>query len=278
MLFIKTGDGYKIADWYTDSTFSYDQINRGTAISMNDPDIWFKSSSASILSNCEEYQDCLEASLQSTAALVADVNENSVARAATSVDFNRSAMATYALNNCSKTNPSRGSSQVPEYKDFSTVSSTSWDCTNFISHVMLSGGAPVYNNGVNQSTTGWYYVNLNNRSSSWSSVEQFNTYVTNNYINHNKGPAALSSVYYSNIEFSPYSYNSSLGNVIQINYGGATFGHSTVITGFIQNAGGTYNACITSRTAPGNYNYNRSLSAAYPGNTYRLISLISYYN
>lgn len=64
MLFIKTNDGYKIADWYIDSPLSYDQINRGAAVSMDDPDIWLKDGAVDMIDNCEKYQDEIEAWIQ----------------------------------------------------------------------------------------------------------------------------------------------------------------------------------------------------------------------
>lgn len=123
MLFIKTINGYKIADWYTDSPLSYDQINRTTALSIDDPDIWLKSSSMSILNNCEAYKNEIEGWIQAPDVSAAHFDNDNLpmTTATTRYSFNRDAMVTYALTNCSAPNPVRGSSQVPEYKDFSTI-------------------------------------------------------------------------------------------------------------------------------------------------------------
>lgn len=50
------------------------------------------------------------------------------------------------------------------------------DCTNFASQCLYSG-APVMNF---QKTFGWYYINLNDRSPAWTSVEYFYEFLTKN--------------------------------------------------------------------------------------------------
>ena len=53
----------------------------------------------------------------------------------------------------------------PEFYNFSSLGG---DCTNFISQCMLYGGFEM-----NFNPNGWYYVNLNNRSPSWTGVNEF---------------------------------------------------------------------------------------------------------
>ena len=59
-----------------------------------------------------------------------------------------------------------------EFYDFSTMGG---DCTNFISQCMFYGGFEM-----NFAPNGWYYVNLNNRSPSWTGVEEFWNFGINN--------------------------------------------------------------------------------------------------
>lgn len=94
--------------------------------------------------------------------------------------LNKSNMVTWANNNCAKANPSSGNSNKAPYYDFSQISGN-YDCTNFVSHAILAGGSVLYNTGnTGISSTGWYYKNLNNRSSSWSGVANLYSFLTSN--------------------------------------------------------------------------------------------------
>lgn len=109
--------------------------------------------------------------------------------------FNRSNMVSYArttaplkkhtdnrlYKDSNHTVSARGSSQAPYYYDFSSLSNA-YDCTNFASHVLLSGGAKIKNNGVSAPNTtnggGWYFNNANppgptSRSESWAGADAF---------------------------------------------------------------------------------------------------------
>ena len=64
-------------------------------------------------------------------------------------------VVSYARNNFDKPQPNSGDGIVPYY-DFSDIPGN-WDCTNFVSHALLAGGANVYDTGGNGiSSTGWY--------------------------------------------------------------------------------------------------------------------------
>ena len=52
----------------------------------------------------------------------------------------------------------------PEYYDFDGLGG---DCTNFVSQVLAAGGAEQ-----NYSQNGWYFNSINNRSPSWSGVNE----------------------------------------------------------------------------------------------------------
>lgn len=54
-------------------------------------------------------------------------------------DLDTNAMASYAYNNAAKASPSSGDGVTPYY-DFSLITGN-YDCTNFISHCLLAGGA-----------------------------------------------------------------------------------------------------------------------------------------
>ncbi|OMF31325.1 amidase domain-containing protein [Paenibacillus sp. FSL H8-0259] len=75
----------------------------------------------------------------------------------------RSNIVTYAIVNSSKTDPSSGNSSYAPYYDFSAIAN---DCTNFISHSLLAGGAK-------ENRTSWYYDSLSARTPSWAGVNEF---------------------------------------------------------------------------------------------------------
>ena len=93
--------------------------------------------------------------------------------------LNNTAIVNWARSNYNKNQPSPGKSSVP-YFDFSEMSGA-YDCTKFVSHAELAGGAKINDTGGSGiSSTGWYYRNINNRSSSWSGVDQFYNYMITN--------------------------------------------------------------------------------------------------
>lgn len=179
--------------------------------------------------------------------------------------FNKNAIVNYARNNYNKTSPVSGNGVVPYY-DFSQISGN-WDCTNFVSHALLAGGATVYDTGgTGISATGWYYRNLSNRSSSWSGVQPFHTFITTN---QTKGPSGVSSAY--SIKRGSFT----TGDVLQF-HNGSIWRHSTIITGYIDNWE-FWEALVTGRSAPNQFNNNQKASDIYPGHSKRTISLIRNY-
>lgn len=175
--------------------------------------------------------------------------------------FNRSNMVSYArttaplkkhtdnrlYKDSNHTVSARGSSQAPYYYDFSSLSNA-YDCTNFASHVLLSGGAKIKNNGVSAPNTtnggGWYFNNANppgptSRSESWAGADAFGTFLLYNTGN---GPRAVQALY-------PLKSHMALGDVIQwrySNYGYPGYGHTTIITAW--RSADNY-PLITSRTS-----------------------------
>ncbi|NLY42408.1 MAG: amidase domain-containing protein [Clostridiaceae bacterium] len=61
----------------------------------------------------------------------------------------------------------------PRYYDFEKIGG---DCTNFASQVLYAG-SNVMNYTPN---TGWYYININNRSPSWTGVDFLYRFLVNN--------------------------------------------------------------------------------------------------
>lgn len=214
--------------------------------------------------------------------------------------FNRTAMATYAKTVAPRPTSSdnkvyysngttaRGSSEAPSYYDFATLASDAYDCTNFISHVLLSGGAKMNTNG--DTETGWYFINTNptgsnSRSSTWSNVTKFGNLLINN---SGDGPRGQLVWYLSNA--------TNVGDIIQFQYSDYNptgYGHSTVITTapFADNLGNyisgqsgpIVNAKITGRSSSGSYkvdqNFYRKVLNLDGGNNvvdYRIIQLTGY--
>lgn len=67
----------------------------------------------------------------------------------------------------------------PEYYDFDGLGG---DCTNFVSQVLAAGGAEQ-----NYSQNGWYFNSINDRSPSWSGVNELYEFLVSE---HDVGPGA----------------------------------------------------------------------------------------
>lgn len=64
----------------------------------------------------------------------------------------------------------------PQYYNFTNIGG---DCTNFISQCIYAG-CNVMNY---ERTYGWYYININNRSPSWTGVNYLYNFLVNNSLN-----------------------------------------------------------------------------------------------
>ena len=80
-------------------------------------------------------------------------------------EYNRSIAVEYALKYALNPNPN--------YYDFDNIGG---DCTNFISQCLYAGSKIMNYNKLK----GWYYINLNNRAPSWTSVNFFQNFILNN--------------------------------------------------------------------------------------------------
>jgi len=81
------------------------------------------------------------------------------------VDYNRDKAVEYAHKWAFKRNP--------RYYDFSNLGG---DCTNFASQVIYAGSHTMNYHPVN----GWYYINADNRSPSWTGVDFLYNFLINN--------------------------------------------------------------------------------------------------
>lgn len=180
-------------------------------------------------------------------------------------DLDTNAMSSYAYDNASKVSPSSGDGITPYY-DFSLITGNH-DCTNFISHCLLAGGA-----SKNVSANGWYYNTLSDRTPSWSNVNYLHNFLVRN--SSTRGPKGVSSEYPAGNSLTSLYSSCRIGDLIQIKYKGASnYGHSTIVTG--KNLSQT-TILITSRTSQNSYNKSAVLTEVYSSNavkSYRLVDL-----
>lgn len=100
----------------------------------------------------------------------------------------------------------------PEYYDFAGIGG---DCTGFVSQAVFAGsGVMNYT-----PTFGWYYISADDRAPSWTGVQYFYNFMTQN---EGSGPYAA--------EVS--RREAELGDVVQLGRADGTFYHSLIICGF----------------------------------------------
>lgn len=102
-------------------------------------------------------------------------------------------------------------SRNPKYYNFDAVGG---DCTNFISQCIYAG-SKVMNY---QKEFGWYYINGNNKSPSWSGVEFLYKFLTQN---KSIGPYGKDAT----VE------ETEIGDIAQLSFDGIKYSHSLVIVG-----------------------------------------------
>ena len=97
----------------------------------------------------------------------------------------------------------------PKYYNFDEIGG---DCTNFVSQCIYEGsGVMNYNK-----TYGWYYINGNNKSPSWTGVE-----FLYNFLTTNKGVGPIGEV----------SNKLEIGDIVQLSFDGKNFSHTLIIVG-----------------------------------------------
>ena len=124
----------------------------------------------------------------------------------------------------------------PKYYNFDNVGG---DCTSFISQCIYAGS-----NTMNYSKQkGWYYINGNSKSPSWSGVEFLYQFLIEN---KSVGPYGILSNQ-TNIE---------KGDIAQLSFDGKIFGHSLIIVN-IENNYSLYGIKIASHTLD---SYDKSIA------------------
>lgn len=116
-------------------------------------------------------------------------------------------------------------SRNPKYYNFDPVGG---DCTNFVSQCIFAGCNQMNYNKNN----GWYYIDGNNKSPSWTGVEFLYKFLINNIT---AGPSGIE----TNID------NLDIGDVIQLSFDGNKFTHSLIV---IQNGTDALNTLIAAHT------------------------------
>lgn len=116
-------------------------------------------------------------------------------------------------------------SRNPKYYNFDSVGG---DCTNFVSQCIYAG---CYEMNYNKNN-GWYYINGNNKSPSWTGVEFLYKFLISN---KGAGPHGENTT----ID------NLDIGDIIQLSFDGIKFSHTLVV---VQNGSNTNNTLIASHT------------------------------
>lgn len=98
----------------------------------------------------------------------------------------------------------------PKYYNFDSIGG---DCTSFVSQCIYAGSEVMNYSKQN----GWYYINGNNKSPSWSGVEFLYNFLTTN---KSIGPYGRE-VSQNEIE---------IGDIAQLSFDGKIFGHTLIIT------------------------------------------------
>lgn len=141
----------------------------------------------------------------------------------------------------------------PAYYDFSELGG---DCTNFASQVLYAGTGVMNRTP----TTGWYYINLNNRSPSWTGVPYFYDFLTGN---RGVGPFARGAEL-SEVE---------LGDFIQLSFNEVRYAHTLAVVS-VGKPATPYNTLVATHTFDA---YNRPLSS-YSFREMRCIHILGYRN
>ena len=135
----------------------------------------------------------------------------------------------------------------PKYYNFDPVGG---DCTNFVSQCIYAGcGQMNYNRN-----NGWYYINGNNKSPSWTSVEFLYKFLITNKGTGPRGKEA--------------SINTlKVGDVIQLSFDGTNYSHSLIV---VKNGDSIYNTFIAAHT----FDTFDKIVAEYGFEKYRCIHII----
>ncbi len=116
-------------------------------------------------------------------------------------------------------------SRNPQYYNYDPVGG---DCTNFVSQCIFAG----YGQMNYSKNNGWYYINGNNKSPSWTGVEFLYKFLISN-----KGPGPLGKE--TTID------QLKIGDIVQLSFDGITFSHSLMV---VQNGRTTHDTLVATHT------------------------------
>ena len=125
------------------------------------------------------------------------------------------------------------------------------DCTNFVSQCIYAGIDQMNYNKAN----GWYYINGNDKSPSWTGVEFLFEFLTSNKSAGPRGKVA-------DID------ELKIGDVVQLSFDGIKFSHSLIV---IKNGTNVFNTLIAAHT----YDVFGKSVAEYGFEKYRCVSIIN---
>lgn len=131
-------------------------------------------------------------------------------------------------------------SRNPKYYNFDSVGG---DCTSFVSQCIFAGIGQMNYNKEN----GWYYINGNNKSPSWTGVEfLYKFLMSNNGVGPRGKIAKIDEL--------------KIGDVIQLSFNDTTFSHSAIV---VKNGTSVNNTLVAAHTFDtfgkkvGEYSYSR---------------------
>ena len=113
----------------------------------------------------------------------------------------------------------------PKYYNYDSIGG---DCTNFVSQCIYAGCNQMNYNKAN----GWYYINGNDKSPSWTGVQFLYNFLISNKTSGPQGEETTIN-------------HLNLGDVIQLSFDGTTFSHSLIV---VQNGSSIYNTLIAAHT------------------------------
>lgn len=183
--------------------------------------------------------------------------------------LNKSNIVAWANNNFDSYSPTSGGSGTPYY-DFSDMAGN-YDCTNFVSHALLAGGAT--KNTSSKGDTGWFFNFLSNRSSSWSGVSNLYNFLTRSSSTRGpKGSHTAYSFFWASSTDRPYD----AGDVIQF-HNNSIWRHSGIITGYYSPDGYNLGAVVVGRSGKYMFNDHEKADDVYPYEK-RVIHLYANFN
>ncbi len=138
-------------------------------------------------------------------------------------------------------------SRNPVYYNFDNVGG---DCTNFVSQCIYAGCRQMNYNKQN----GWYYINANNKSPSWTGVEFLYNFLISN---RGVGPKGEDTTI-DKLE---------IGDVIQLSFDGIRFSHGLVV---VQNGKSVEETLIAAHT----FDTFRRKVSSYGYEKYRCVHLV----